>query len=714
VIDRQIGQYRVVAKLGEGGMGTVYAARDDKLRRMVALKWIAPGFLRDDAHRLFLNEARTTAALNHPFICSVHEIIDDDGQPVIVMERIEGETLAVRIRRGAMPVEEARSRALEIAEALETAHARGIVHRDIKTANIMITTGGHVKVMDFGLAMIVSEDTLRRSQVQAEGIVGTIGYLAPEVLEGAPASPASDWYSFGVVLRQMAGPHPPPWLEALILALLAPDPSKRPRDVAARLRNARSSDRRSIAVLPFQPLTRDPDSAHLGLGLADATIAELAGVHSLLVRPTGAVLRYADRQMDPITTGRELGVDAVVAGTFQRAANRLRVTVQLIDVEEGRPLWSKKIDDTLDDVFAMQDEVSRKIVEALQVELTPDDEQRFGRRQQLGGAALEAWMKGRVALLGEDRGETQNAIDAFDVVRDLEPQNALGWIGLADAYLRLAFSWEPGRGWHERAQSMCDHAVRLAPDLPEVRYIRARLAWCPEGGFDHTFALEQLLAAIAEKPNMREAYDWLGTLLAHVGLAGEGRAMYQRALAIDPADDLAHSHLAFAEDVLGNYAASARYASNPALASRAWPTFSLARAQVHLADIDAAQATLTRAASRFPESVLFLPLHAVLAAQRGDETAALKAIAETEARRQSYGHFHHAQLDMACAYAILGRGDEAMNLLIRVVDGGFPSLEMVENETLLAGVRSHPGYAPLISRLTESRDRFAGILNATR
>jgi serine/threonine protein kinase/tetratricopeptide (TPR) repeat protein len=713
MIDRQIGHYRVTSKLGEGGMGQVYAAHDEKLRRTVALKWISPAFLPDErSRRMFLQEARAAAALDHPFICSVHEVLDDGGQPVIVMERVEGETLATRLRRGPLSAEELRSIAIEVAEALEAAHARGIVHRDIKSANIMITPSGHVKIMDFGLAMIASDETFRRSQLQAEGIVGTIGYLAPEILSGQAASPASDLYAFGVVVREMAPAQPPQWLDGLIRDLMSKDPARRPRDVANRLRKGGISDRRSIAVLPFQPLTSDPDSAHLGLGLADATISELAAIRSLLVRPTGAVLRYADRQIDPIATGRELGVDAVVAGTFQRSAQRVRVTVQLIDVAEGRPLWSKKIDDTLDDIFAMQDEVSRKIVEALQVQLTPDDEERFGRRVQPAGPALEAWMKGRIALLRENRGEVQKAIEFFDLVRDLEPQNPLGWLGLADAYLRLAFTWDPEGGWYARAKSMCDHAVGLAPSLPEVRYIRARLAWCPEGGFDHEFAMDQFLAALAESPNMREACDWLGTLLLHVGLGVEGRAMYQRALAIDPTDDLALSHLAFAEDVLGNYAAAAAFAVRADVSTRAWPAYSLARAQIHLGDVSAAEVTLTEASRRFPDSVLFIPLRGVIAARRGDEPAALEAIAQTERKRKAFGHYHHAQLDMACTFALLGKSDEAMRYLTAVVDGGFPSLEALQNESLLDGARSHRDYAPLIVRLRASRDRFARKLPA--
>ena len=209
MLDEQIGQYRITGRLGQGGMGEIFAARDEKLNRTVAVKFIANAQMASDAsRRLFLREARAAAALDHPFICTVHDVLEHRGQPVIVMEHVEGETLQALISRGPLPPEQIGRYAREIAEALGAAHARGIVHRDIKTANIMLTPSGHVKVMDFGLAVNLKaspEDaTAHVSEELKLRVAGTLPYMAPEVLRGEKATPAADMYALGVVMYEMA------------------------------------------------------------------------------------------------------------------------------------------------------------------------------------------------------------------------------------------------------------------------------------------------------------------------------------------------------------------------------------------------------------------------------------------------------------------------------------------------------------------------------
>ncbi|HEY8183683.1 MAG TPA: serine/threonine-protein kinase, partial [Thermoanaerobaculia bacterium] len=404
MIHERIGQYRITERLGQGGMGEIFAAHDEKLNRTVALKFIANERMESEAsRRLFMREARAAAALDHPFICTVHDVLEHAGQPLIVMERVEGETLQELLSRGSLSAEQIVRYGKEIVEALAAAHARGIVHRDIKASNIMLTPSGHVKVMDFGLAIMLTasaEDaTAHISEELKTRIVGTLPYMAPEILRGAKASPSSDMYALGVVMYEMAtGRRPfcgktdvtliseildrqpasprqvnivlPPGLEELILRLLSKEVARRPNvgecieQLNTAIAGPKARQKRSLAVLPFQSLFNDVENANLGLVLADATTSELALLHSLLVRPTAAILRYQNAS-DPVAAARELGVDAVVTGTVQRVGSRLRVNVQLISAAEERPLWSTKIDTTFDDIFSMQDEVSRKIVDAL-------------------------------------------------------------------------------------------------------------------------------------------------------------------------------------------------------------------------------------------------------------------------------------------------------------------------------------------------------------
>ena len=745
----QIGQYRITGKLGQGGMGEIFSALDEKLNRTVAVKFIANSRLDSDAsRRLFLREARAAAALDHPFICSVHDVLEHAGQPVIIMERVEGETLQQRVSRGPLPVDELVRISTEIAEALAAAHARGIIHRDIKSANIMLTPSGHVKVMDFGLAVLITsspeEQTAHMSQEIAARVVGTLPYIAPEILRGEKASAASDIYAFGLVMYEMAtgrrpfsgktdallmseildrAPVPPRQMNAalprdlndLILRTLSKDPSQRPAiaDLRSQLTMKTPSKQRSLAVLPFESLTHDADNAHLGLALADAVTSELALVRSLLVRPTAAILRYEGK--DPVTAARELGVDAVVAGTVQRAGPRLRITVQLVSASEERPLWSTKIDTTFDDIFAMQDEVSRKIVAALQLELTPAEEQRLGKRVQAAGDVLDLIIKGRVALLTETIANVNEAIENFERAHELEPRNPLPLLGLADAYGRLAFTWDPEGGWWERAKEMCDRALAFDPDIPEGRYMRARIAWTPQGGFQHEYAIRELASALGERPNLFEGFDWLATVLFHVGLIDDGRQQFARALTISPDDATASSHSIILELLVRNYGEVVRSADVLAKqVDSSWAEYLAVLAHLHLGELATAERAIETGARKFPTQVLFHSAGAILAALKGDEEATRQAIDRTMRNRKPYGHFHHAQFDVGCALALLGRHDEALGWLSDAVHGGFPCLPAVENEPLLESLRGHSGYRSLVGQLREMRDHYAAVFNSVR
>jgi len=225
-------------------------------------------------------------------------------------------------------------------------------------------------------------------------------------------------------------------------------------------------------VLPFLDLSPAPAGDQLGLGLADATITELARLGSLLVRPTSAVLRYAGAAPDPREAGQQLAVDTVVEGRFQREGERMRVTVQLLSVADGRPLWATKVDTSLTDVFGMQDEVSARIAQALQVELSPAPATRRHARPP-SAAAYDLYLKGKLALWRESLSDLITAVDCFEKAREADPAFALACAGLADAYARIAFEVQPEGDWYARAQAMCGRALALDPDLPEARYVRA-------------------------------------------------------------------------------------------------------------------------------------------------------------------------------------------------------------------------------------------------
>jgi TolB-like protein/tetratricopeptide (TPR) repeat protein len=754
----RVEHYRILDRIGRGGMGEIYAAHDDRLDRVVALKFIHPDRLGDeDTRRRFLREARAAAALSHPFICNIYEVLESEGQPIIVMEHVCGQTVLERTAGGPLGPADVCRLGREIAEALSAAHVRGIIHRDVSASNVMITTDGHVKLMDFGLAHVAdttgggAPTATFRAQPGTSGpvLMGTPAYMAPELLAGGQATPQSDLYAAGVVLYRMATarmpfgdrvtpaslaevlvrpPVPPrestpgvPWaLERVILRLLEKDPAARfpsADSLAAALADpaptAMLGSARSVAVLPFKPLGHAADDRDLGLGLADATITDLAVVRSLLVRPTTAILPYHDRAVDPVTAGRELSVDAVVTGSFQRAGHRMRVTVQLVSTSDGRPLWGTKIDTSLDDVFRLQDEVSRQIVRALEVELTHTDEQRMQRAVRPPSPASEPYLRGRVLMLRESIESASAAVEAFEDALQLDPQFAPAYAGLASAYSRIAFSFLPEGDYYDRAVRMCTRALEIDPNLPEARYMLGRLAWTPQSSFNHEEAIRQIADAIAARPSMNEAVGTLGMIVFHLSLLNEAEALIERAVAIDPNDQYAAMHIAFCRYLAGDWqvaceAATAAWRQTPS----AWSGYQLALTELHLGRLAEARRTIDRAARLFPGDVLFYPLEAVLAAFDGDEAGVRRQIDLTVRHRKEFGHYHHAQYDVACALSLVRAQDEAMRWLEEAAGNGFPCYVFFERDPWLAALRAHPRFHPLMRKLRDECDRYAELFRS--
>jgi eukaryotic-like serine/threonine-protein kinase len=745
----QIGRYRNLQPIGRGGMGEIFRAEDPSLQRDVALKFITREHADEGARLRIMREARAAAGLSHPFVCTVHEVLEVGNQPVIVMELVVGETLHERLKRGPPAPDETRRIAGEILEALAAAHERGIIHRDIKSSNIMLTADGHVKVMDFGLATTDAEsdsDATVERLTAAGALSGTITHLAPEILRGGMAGVSSDLYAVGVTLYEMCAgrlpfvaptsaaligdvlygapplppsrhrPAAPPALDQFVMSLIERDPACRPSGARAAvelLRRATESSPQpatcSVAVLPFRPLLADAESEILSVALADATITELSMLRSLTVRPTGAIVRYLSGGVDPVTAGRETGVDVVVHGTFQRSGGRLRVTVQLVRTAEARSIWATKIDTSLEDIFATQDEISRRIAEALHVELSPDDRKRMARVEQPSGAAYEKYLEGQLHLFRETLPDTNAAIDAFRKTVEIDPSFAAGWAALAEAYVILGYSFDPNPAWFERAADLTERALALDPKLPEGRYLQARLIWNPGSGFDHAAALRHLAAAIAGKPNLAQAHDWMATVLQHVGLLEESRMHLLRAIDIAPDDVNAKLNFGFFLLFEGRYdealEVGERFSGGAPM-----PVAHYLIAAVHLREgrYELAQQTADRAAREFRD-VYFHPLRAILAAVRGDGEGLHSAIDATVANARAFGHFHHAQYDIACAHAIAGNPGEAVRWLTEAARNGFPSAGFIERDPLLAQVRDTAEARALCDALRREQEHYAII-----
>ena len=733
-------------------MGVVFRARDPRLGREVAVKVLREG-LTGDGERLrrFEREARAAGALNHPSVLAVYDVGTDDGVPYVVSELLEGETLRERLSSGPLPPRKAVELAAQIAAGLAAAHERGIVHRDLKPENLFLTRDGRVKILDFGLAKLgrteptaAEAETLAR-ETRPGAVMGTVGYMSPEQLRGQEADARSDIFALGLVLFEMLSGRAPfaaPTAADTLSAILHADPPELPaggavlpgldrivrrclekspgerfqssRDLGFALEAvqggatalpagaATAPARRSLAVLPFKDLARDAANAHLGIGLADATITELALVGSLLVRPTAAILRYRDQPVDPQEAARQLAVDAVVDGSFQRAGERLRVTVQLV-AADGGPLWASKIDTTLDDLFRMQDEVSRRIAGALQVALTSGDERRLAAtpRAAPAGGAYELYVKGKLSLFRGTLADVNEAIDCFERARDADPGFALAWAGLADAYVRMAFEHAPEGEFYERAQAMCDRALEIEPDLPEGRYLRGRLAWTPHAGFDHATALREATTALARHPGLNEARYLVGLVLFHVGLIEEAVREFEWVLERHPDDPYAHMHIPSCRLHQGRFVESLDLAETAARrAPTFWMSHVIALCQLRLGRLEEAARTLDRLSRQSPDYSEVHALGALIAALRGDLPRAREGIERTQRNRREFGHYHHAQYDMACTHAALGQPDEAVEQLRAAAGNGYPCHPFFAVDPLLDPLRGHGSFVRWMDELS--------------
>ncbi len=628
MVGTTISHYEVLEKLGEGGMGLVFKARDLQLGRFVAIKVLISSSDESAHHRArFIQEARAASSLNHPNIITIHDIVDTGEGECIVMEFVRGKTLGRLIEEGKLPLVDCLKFAMQMADALSAAHGIGIIHRDLKPANVMITPEGHAKVLDFGLAKVNGEDPSsdafggafgesdktmsihsNEQPKTAEGaIIGTVAYMSPEQAQGLKVDPRSDIFSFGAVLYEMitgerafhgssglgtltavlrdnprefskAGVDAPAEVQDVVMRCLRKDADQRyqsmadvknaleqiyfasrsgimqisPSGVWKRPAGARAVP--SIAVLPFLNLSSDKENEYFSDGLAEEIINALTKLNHLRVTARTSAFVFRGAQQDIRQIGETLHVGNVLEGSVRKSGNRVRISVQLIEVGEGQTLWSERYDREMTDVFEIQDEISQTIVARLKVKLASQSGSGVDTAQPIGPLikrytenldAYNLYLKGRFELYKMTREGLETSRKLFEEAIRLDPEYALAHDGLAYAWYQEAVL---GFVAPKEAMPKAKAAVRRALELDEgVAEAHATL-----GGvlalydWDWAGAERELTRSIelnGSSPGSRDVYAFY--YLRPVGRIDEAVSQTQQALSLDPLSILFRVHLGF-------------------------------------------------------------------------------------------------------------------------------------------------------------------------
>lgn len=577
MIGQTISHYKILEKLGAGGMGVVYKAQDLKLDRFVALKFLPPRLgTDDDEKKRFIHEAKAASALDHPNICTIYEIDEaDDGQMFIAMAYYEGKTLKQQAASGNRQVVEVIDIAMQIVQGLATAHEHGITHRDIKPANVMITKDGVAKIVDFGLAKLSGQTRLTK----AGTTVGTIAYMSPEQARGEEVDYHTDIWALGVVLYEMITgqlPFKGEYEQAVVYSILNEEPktivelragipvklqrlvekaiaknlheryqhmSEILADLSALKKELETESTRksisaekpapSIAVLPFVDMSPQRDQEYFCDGISEELLDALTKVGGLRVVSRTSSFAFKGKEQDIRKIGEQLSVGTVLEGSVRKAGNRLRITAQLINVVDGFHLWSEKYDREMKDIFDIQDEISRAIVEALKIKLVGEPTSHLAKRYTENLEAYNLYLKGRYFWNKRFEGGLQQAMEHFKLAIEKEPTYTLAHVGLADCFIILGwFAYLAPKEAFPKAKAAVQKALEIDDRLAEAHaslgFIKFAYDW------DWLEAEQEFKRSIELNPNYATVHWWYAFSLIMQGRIEESLAEIKRAHELDP------------------------------------------------------------------------------------------------------------------------------------------------------------------------------------
>ncbi len=712
----KLGPYEILAKLGEGGMGVVYQARDPRLERDVAIKVLPDRYLRDKvALARFNRETKVVASLSHSNIRSIYDMGTYGNQSFAVMELLDGETLAERLAREPLHWLETATISLAVAEGLSAAHSKGIIHRDIKPKNIFLTKNGSVKILDFGLAHCEFSETKKRKEgdtitlkTQPGAVIGTFPYMSPEQISGLPIDERSDIFSFGCVMYEMiTGKNPflkkgpasifaailsespakiqglntgiPETFSRIISVCLEKDPNKRFQsalEMVAKLRllekenftRLNRSSGASVAVLPFVNISPDQENEYFGDGLAEELINSLFKIEGLHVASRTSSFTYKGKNQDIRQIGEQLNVSTVLEGSVRRSGNRLRVAAQLIDTANGYHLWSDVFDREIEDVFEIQFEISENIAQALRLVLSNQEKRALLHVPTKNVEAYDYSIRGRQYFYQFTRTGFEQARKLFAQALNLDPNYASAYAWASYCY-SFNYSWFDASETNlNKADKTSLKALQLGPELAESHVSRG-MALTLLNKLQE--AREEFETALQQNPDLYDAYYFYARVCFTQGELEKAAELAEKANELHPDDCNAPCLLEMIYNNLGNE-------------------------EKYQESLHRALEAIEKQMKLFPDDARILYLGGAVSIRLGKNKQGLKwAERALEANPVEpmilYG--------IACSFALIGNLVRAFECLEKAAQYGRLPREWIEKDPDLDSLREHPRYQALLKKL---------------
>ena len=738
MIGQTIYHYKITEHLGSGGMGVVYKAQDLKLDRPVALKFLPTTLTSNrEAKKRFIQEAKAASRLDHQNICNIYEINEtEDGQLFIAMACYEGKTLDKIIEGGQIDIQESIDTVLQIAAGLDKAHQKGIIHRDIKPANILMTEDGVVKILDFGIAKLSGQSRL----TEVDKTVGTVTYMSPEQTKGENVDHKTDIWSLGVVLYEMLTgqlPFKGDYEQAIIYSILneeaIPIDSMR-TDVPDRLRkvvdrtlqkepvqryqnmtevitevksvlsspNQPAKEEKSIIVLPFVNMSPDVEQEYFCDGLTEEITADLSQIKNLRVISRNSAMTLKGTMKDTKRIGRELNVQFVLEGSVRKAGNNIRITAQLIDAHNDRHLWAEKYQGTLDDVFDMQEKVSRSILNRLDVKLNSEENQRLGTHAIQDVRAYECFLKARHDIYQLSTEFLDSGLDLVEHGLEITGDNELLYALKCVVYLQyvntLSKPPETYESLLKKGRQAAETALSINPNSAFAHFSQGTIlhqSGNPKGAIRHW------KRAVELDPNHSDALACLGYQLIAGGRDPDrARGLIEKSIELDPLTPMISSFMGWVHLFNGDFhQASESFESWRKALDKINSPYQFVSAWAYAAagNTDESFRIIDKIVHDMPDHLIATLMTFFKRALLGEKQKALATV--TEQLKQAAWCDDFFSLIMTDAYALIGEYDNSFYWLEHTIDYGYTNVRFLgEFEPFLENIRTDGRFRALMQK----------------